>query len=253
MTAIRQPRCAVCGVVMSARLSLDTSSPVREEELLCGECLKSRPLFARAASYGAYANGLRELVHLLKYHHVRPAASVLGRMTAEAADELLPDFSSRNPLLIPVPLHASKLRERGFNQAELIARAAWKRMESGTTLRFEFVCDALKRRRATESQVGLTREQRQTNLRGAFAVSDAKAVSGREVLLVDDVLTTGATVSECARVLRKAGAKAVWVATAARAGRPIAGDFFENVEKVETEARDEEQAVMVVDGQVQTG
>jgi len=238
---------------MPSRLSMETSSPAPEGELLCGECLKSRPLFARAASYGAYEGGLRELVHLLKYHHVRPAANVLGRMTAEAAGEVLPEFSSRNPLLIPVPLHVSKLRERGFNQSELIARSAWKQMENGSALRFELNCDVLRRRRATESQVGLTREQRQTNLHGAFAVNDAKAISGREVLLVDDVLTTGATVSECARVLRKAGAKAIWVATAARAGRPVTGDSFGSLKTVETEARGEEQAAVVGDGPVRTG
>jgi ComF family protein len=111
-------------------------------------------------------------------------------------------------------LHRSKLRQRGFNQAELIARAALK--INPRRDRFNLCAGAIVRKRETTSQIGLTRHQRRENLRGAFGVAQAAAVKGHEVLLVDDVLTTGATVSECARVLLRVGASKVWVATVAR-------------------------------------
>jgi len=117
-------------------------------------------------------------------------------------------------LVVPVPLHSSKLRQRGFNQAELIARAAllndeWRHLQLETK--------ALVRYRETVSQAGLTRHQRRQNIRGAFRVRKPALVKDRNILLVDDVFTTGATVSECARVLLRAGAHSVQVATVARA------------------------------------
>lgn len=165
-------------------------------------------------AYGSYDAGLREMIHLLKYERVRPAAAVLGIMLADSIANLAPEFAAVPPLVIPVPLHAIKQRERGFNQSELIVRAAVKRKPAGLAL--EVSTGVLERRRATESQTGLTRHQRRDNMRGAFAVLDPGRIAGRDALLVDDVLTTGTTVSECARVLLRAGAGRVWVATAAR-------------------------------------
>jgi ComF family protein len=110
-------------------------------------------------------------------------------------------------------LHASKHRQRGFNQAELIAQNALKTMHEK---RFQLATNVLERVRPTISQIGLTRHQRQENIRGAFKVVHLSKVSGRDVLLVDDVMTTGTTAAECARVLRRAKAKNVWVATVAR-------------------------------------
>jgi ComF family protein len=163
---------------------------------------------------------LRELIHLLKYNRVRPAANVLGRMLAEGIAALEPSFEQAGLFdhgsidVIPVPLYQTKRRERGFNQAELIARAALKFYPGRE--RLQLVPDLLVRTRETHSQIGLTSHQRRANLRGAFAVARAGQVKGREVLLVDDVYTTGTTATECARVLRRAGARQVWVATVAR-------------------------------------
>jgi ComF family protein len=165
-------------------------------------------------AYGSYESGLRELIHLLKYGGVRPAANVLGRMLAEAIATIEPELPADGVAVVPVPLHRKKLRQRGFNQAELIARAAMKINQPGDRLRL--CVGVLERKRETASQIGLTSHQRRENLRGAFAVARPEAVKGREVLVVDDVYTTGATVSECARVLRRAGATRVWVATVAR-------------------------------------
>ena len=116
-------------------------------------------------------------------------------------------------LVVPIPLHASKRRQRGFNQSELIARAALKKLRLKN---LELARNVLFRDRATVSQIGLTRPQRIENVRGAFRVTHLSTLKGRSVLLVDDVLTTGTTASECARVLRRAGTGKVYVATVAR-------------------------------------
>ena len=202
--------CTICG----ERVFSPYAFAGAEGEARCGLCRRIEPLFARAAAYGSYESGLRELIHLLKYNGVRPAANVLGRMLAEAIATLEPGFAADPMAVVPVPLHRTKLRQRGFNQAELIARAAMKLIAPGD--RLHLCAGVLERTRETASQIGLTSHQRRENLRGAFRVAQPEAASGREVLLVDDVFTTGSTVSECARVLRRAGATKVWVATVAR-------------------------------------
>ncbi len=224
--------CSVCGERMLASSfsssSFSTSAPPRpgtesskiaaEDAVFpCPLCRRVAPPFAKAVAYGSYQGGLREMIHLLKYEGVFPAAKVLGRMVAEAMTSLEPLLGDQTVIVVPVPLHKSKRRERGFNQAELIAKAALK---FHAVDRFHLASNVLVRQRDTESQIGMTSHQRRENMRGAFAVSSAREVNGRvrdkDVLLVDDVLTTGATAAECARVLLKAGASKVWVATAAR-------------------------------------
>jgi len=205
--------CTVCG----ERLFSPYAFAEPGGESRCGVCQRIEPAFARAAAYGSYEGGLRELIHLLKYNGVRPAADVLGRMLAEAITSLEPGFPASSVAVIPVPLYRGKRRQRGFNQADLIARAAIKIKVKGIDSGRLHLCDrVLEKKRETASQIGLTSHQRRENLRGAFRVAQPEAVSGREVLVVDDVYTTGATVSECARVLRRAGATKVWVATVAR-------------------------------------
>jgi ComF family protein len=199
MQPIAGDRCVMCGERLYSGIA----------QTLCGECMKEKPPFEKASAYGSYEGGLRELIHLLKYDHVLSAADVLGRMLAEATTDLEAEFVDA-PLVVPVPLHQSKLRQRGFNQSELIARAMAK--ASGREL--EIAPKLLIRKRETDSQTGLTRQQRIANLRGAFGVTNA--IAGCDILLVDDVFTTGTTSSECARVLRRAGAKRIWVATVAR-------------------------------------
>jgi ComF family protein len=136
-------------------------------------------------------------------------------MLAEVVLELQPSVERRNVVVVPVPLHARKLKQRGFNQAELIAQAALKLIPPGG-VKFELVPSAMVRVRETSSQIGLTKRQRRENLRGAFRINEPEKIARQEILLVDDVLTTGTTASECARMLRRAGAAEVWVATVAR-------------------------------------
>jgi len=206
MTPLSSGICAVCGDVLPG--AYESAGETR-----CGLCRRVQLPFARAAAYGSYEGGLRQLIHLLKYENVQPATDVLARMLADAIRELGPEFGPDPVLLLPVPLHRSKMRGRGFNQAERIARSALRHVSD---LRIELVGNDLLRQRETASQTGLTTHQRRENVRGAFRVSRPAAVAGREVLLVDDVYTTGATAAECARVLRKAGASRVLVATVAR-------------------------------------
>jgi ComF family protein len=204
---IRGRVCSICGERVLSSYAVCDDDGLRR----CPVCRRVDYPFERAVAYGSYDGGLRELVHLLKFHGVKPAANVLGRMLGEAIGKLpLGD----KILVIPVPLYRAKRRQRGFNQAEMIARAAIK--TSPACERLQLAPDILLRTRDTHSQIGLTSHQRRENLRGAFSVARATEVTGREVLLVDDVYTTGTTVSECARVLRRAGAVKVFVATAAR-------------------------------------
>jgi predicted amidophosphoribosyltransferase len=146
---------------------------------------------------------------MFKYQRVEPAARVLRGMLAEAIQKL--GIGVDTVLVVPVPLHRWKRRQRGFNQAELICRAALKKLELPN---FQFASGLLERNRATVSQIGLTRPQRTENIREAFRVVHLNRVQGRDILLVDDVLTTGN--GFWMRVLRKAGAKDGWVATVAR-------------------------------------
>jgi ComF family protein len=202
---VRVPQCVRCGErLVPAQLLIGDGQ--------CQACRDYPPEFERAEAFGEYANGLRDLIHLLKYDRVLPAAGFLGARLAQSLESLRLPVAER-PLLVPVPLHSSKRRERRFNQSELIARAASKHLASP----LEIGTDVLIRHRATLSQVGLDREARTANMRGAFRVERPERIAGRIVVVVDDVMTTGATVSECARVLKNAGAARVFAATVARA------------------------------------
>jgi ComF family protein len=183
--------------------------------MLCGMCDRARPLFLHAYAYGSYDGALRGLIHVLKYQQIKPAADPLGRLLAAG----IMAFKAQIPsgvLVIPVPLFAEKHRQRGFNQADLLSRAALKHLNGWKPSSFELHTGNLRRLRSTVSQTGLTSHQRRKNVRGAFALSKPHLVQGRSVLLIDDVYTTGTTLNECARVLRSAGAEGVWVATVAR-------------------------------------
>jgi ComF family protein len=201
--AFQSPVCTRCGEI----LTIGNVS-------VCTACTNAPPPFVAAVAIGPYDGELRGLVHLLKYHSVRPAAQILGR----ALTTLLQQQNGRigdQPLILPIPLHRAKDRARGFNQAEEIANVV-KRFSG-----FAIDRHALVRKRATESQTGMTSHQRRENVRGAFALRKRglNAVNGRNIVLIDDVMTTGATAAECTRVLLRAGAKQVLVATAARVTR----------------------------------
>ena len=248
--------CTVCGEALHAPAYLDREETDRREtdrlaadrievETRCLLCQRADPPFERAVAYGSYDGELRDLIHLLKFQQVRPASAVLGRMMAETITNLeqaMPAgtlFSSKIAV-IPVPLHTRKQAQRGFNQAEMIARDALKQLSRPK--RFDLCTGVLLRRRETGSQIGLTRHQRRENMRGAFSVSDPTRILNCDILLIDDVYTTGTTASECARVLRRAGAARVWVATVARTLKLKISDVIVLPENL-SEGREDRQRV----------
>ncbi len=159
-------------------------------------------------AYGVFEEPLRELVHLFKYAGVTALARPLGRLLRLAMPR-----DRRFDLIVPTPLHWRRRWTRGYNQSMLLAR------ELAPVLGLKPV-NALRRTRATPTQAGLSRTARRANVAGAFVVRDASLVRGRRVLLVDDVMTTGATLRACAAALKRAGAQSVSIAVLARAGRP---------------------------------
>jgi len=195
-------------------LVVNNNDSNNNNDVRCLLCQRVDPPYERAVAYGSYEGALRDLIHLLKFQQVRPAAAVLGRVLAVATANLERAMPVGSIVVVPVPLYKRKQAQRGFNQAEMIARDALK--ELSRPLRFELCTGILIRQRETASQIGLTSHQRRENMRGAFAVRDATRILKRDILLIDDVVTTGTTVSECARVLLRAGAARVWVATVAR-------------------------------------
>jgi ComF family protein len=206
--------CARCGDALgmeSARFGASLGIDV------CTLCRLAPPDFSRAVAFAAYDTEMREMLHLLKFEGRRPIAEhVLGRRLASAIVKLREQTASELTV-IPVPLFAARERRRGFNQAALLAVAALKQLRrSEPTWSLRLNTRALSRIKDTHAQYSLNPSQRRHNLRGAFRVIDPTAIRGREILLIDDILTTGATARECSRVLLAAGAEKVWVATAAR-------------------------------------
>ena len=193
----QRPFCLCCGKVFAGG----------GENHLCGVCLKSPWFFHQVRSLFVYEDTLARLVYGLKYSGKTAGLLTfqrLGKESAILADLVDPD------LILPVPLHPKRLRKRGFNQAVLLARAFFP--DSLEKIKY----DMLIRKTNTPFQTGLSGTERRKNLRNAFEVQKQKMVAGKKIVLVDDVFTTGTTVNECARVLRKSGAVRVDVLTLAR-------------------------------------
>ena len=209
-------QCRLCGEALDME-GVRYAGQFPVEGLLCSPCRMAPPSFERAVAYAVYQDELREMIHLLKYERMRTVAKPLGKLLARAI-EMLDGDAGPEMLLVAVPLFPSKERQRGYNQAELLSNAAVAELKrSRPTWKLLEAHGAIRRVKDTRSQFELTPKGRRRNLQGAFAVADNAALAGREVLLVDDIYTTGATARACARVLRRAGASKVWVATVSRA------------------------------------
>jgi ComF family protein len=195
------PICPRCGRPFESPEALSHSP-----DHLCGACRRQAPDFDQALSAGIFEGPLREAIHQFKYRPCRSLGKPLARWMAGTIRVIQPI-----DLIVPIPLHSSRLRKRGFNQALLLAA------ELGKCTQLPLSFDNLVRIRPTRPQVELSGTERIKNVAGAFALNRPGAVLGRSILLIDDVFTTGATMNECARVLKKAGAAQVTAFTAARA------------------------------------
>jgi len=196
---VTPPLCPCCGIPLTGAGA----------DHLCGDCLVSRPPYAIARAVARYEAVLLDAIHAFKYKGKITTGEVLGKIMAGYA---YPDFSIADySLIVPVPLHPKRLRERGFNQAVILAREISKRF----SVRLDFL--TLRRHVFTEPQVSLGKDQRTANVRGAFVVKEGKKIQGQKIILVDDVYTTGSTVKECAGALMAHGAAEVAVLTLARA------------------------------------
>ena len=204
LTFIDAPHCACCGLPFDFEISGTT---------LCGACLADPPPFDRARAALVYDDHSRSLILGFKHGDRTDRAGVLGRLMAR----LLAGLDAPVDVVVPVPLHRWRLWRRRYNQSALLAQAIADAAEG------VYRHDALVRTRATPSQARRNARERRQNVRGAFKVEPraVPALAGRHVLLVDDVMTTGATVRECARVLKQSGAAEVSVLVIARAVLPV--------------------------------
>ena len=205
---VESPLCSSCGIMFKSREGADH---------VCGECLTAPKHFRTARAAGVYGGPLMALIHSYKYREklqlARPLAILLFSSFIQFWDRQSID------LILPVPLHIKKHRMRGFNQAFQLGRQ-WPRLTEAVwpgSIPFHMDRHLLVRNRWTEPQTGLGRKQRKANIKNAFSVTDASKLDDKNVLLIDDVYTTGATVGECAKVLLRSGAKHVDVLTLARA------------------------------------
>ena len=194
-------QCIQCGV------PFENANPLHGGAL-CGICRRGATEFDWARGYGAYEGTLRHLIHLLKYDRMEPLAKPLAARLASLLEQAGPV-----DLIVPVPLDRRRHRTRGFNQSEFLSAELSRLCGAPHAPRL------LRRRRVTQTQTGLTHRQRRLNVRGAFETPRPEAVAGKRIALVDDVITTGATASACARVLKAAGAERVVVVALARARR----------------------------------
>jgi len=174
--------------------------------------LRKRPFYEATGTPYLYEGTIMTAIHQFKYGEKSFLGAPLGALLARFAEGWVP--YSTNHLTMPVPLHPKRLRERGFNQSLLLARHVARRLDT----ELDFL--SLRRVRYTPSQMGLRKEERRKNVRGAFGLQKPEVVEGKTVLLVDDVATTGNTLSECARVLKKAGCDKVLCLVVARTGNP---------------------------------
>lgn len=196
---LQMPFCRVCG---------DPVEGMVEHDFSCSWCIKRPPFFELARSVARFRGGLRSCLHAFKYGSDTCLSKDFSRLLLACVNTQYEDV--RFDAVVGVPLHPTKERDRSYNQAGLLASDLAKRLS------IESFPGCLERVRRTRTQTSLTASERRANVRNAFVVKAASWVEGRRILLVDDVMTTGATVNESSRVLKKAGAASVHVVTVAR-------------------------------------
>jgi ComF family protein len=200
---IRPPVCRRCG------LPADLPHTSGGEPYFCGPCQEKPPQLDGLIAYAFHSGPLREAIHHFKYEDLRSLAGPLGRLMSEGWESLAPQEQAVDAI-VPVPLHPARQRQRGYNQASLLAR------EVGAHLQIPVIDNVLIRTKATTPQVGLGIQERRANVQDAFRCS-VDDLSGKQVMLLDDVCTTGATLQSACAALQQAGTLSVWAYTLARA------------------------------------
>jgi ComF family protein len=199
---LEPPLCTCCGVMFKGRTG---------EDRLCGRCIESPPAFRMARAAVVYDRSMTAMIQRFKYRGKTHLAAPLGALLGAAFDSHW--AGSEVDLVLPVPLHPRRLKKRGFNQSLLLIRELRRR---GAVAGAAVETDLLVRRRETASQSGLGRSERRENVSRAFDARHPEKIAGKSVLLVDDVITTGATADACARVLLENDATRVDVLAVAR-------------------------------------
>ncbi|MEQ1789587.1 MAG: ComF family protein [Rickettsiales bacterium] len=196
---ISDPMCECCGLPFDYDIG---------EHALCASCLQTRPAYGRARAAFRYDEHSRKLITRFKYADQTQLAKIYGTWLAKAGGEII----AQTDIIIPVPLHYWRFVHRRFNQSALLAQVVSRKTG------LKYLPNGIKRTRHTTPQTGLTRKQREKNVKGAFIIPPryAEKIKGRNILLIDDVITTGSTIEQCTKILLKAGAAQVNVLTLAR-------------------------------------
>lgn len=191
--------CSICGVPFESDI---------EEDHPCERCIRKRPFYDRLRAPYLYKNGMMTAIHKMKYSGKSYIAKSLAPLLASFAGDWLKDINDM--LMVPVPLHPRKLRRRGFNQSLILA----KKMAPILNSKLDFL--SFRRIKYTKSQTGLNMDERRRNVKNAFELTDGRHYKRKGIILVDDVATTGNTMNECARILKKGGCERVYGLVLAR-------------------------------------
>lgn len=199
---ITNPKCAYCGYPFEIKFSENGKNKL----YICPQCLKSKPKFDKCVSVVRYNDASKKIILPFKHADKTNYAKIMGRMIAAN----ISPFISKVDFIVPVPIHLKRMLKRKYNQSALlvnvISSITGKPALFNTLIRTKF----------KESQGHLSIDDRKLNVRGAFDIKNSFKIKGKNILIIDDVFTTGATINECAKVLKSAGARRIFVATFAR-------------------------------------
>ena len=196
---ITHPYCSVCGIPFVSKAG---------EDHLCGKCIVKKPYYDEMRAPYLYDGPIMDAIQRIKYSGRSYIADSLGLLLGEYAKEWL--GKTEKMILLPVPLHIKRMRSRGFNQSMILSKKINEILHANLDFK------TLERTRNTKTQTGLKFKERLKNVKGAFEVLNNLKIKGKDIILVDDVATTGNTINECARVLKKAGCKRVYGLVLAR-------------------------------------